>query len=356
MSTSWTKRALTAGLVLATLFGFSGCTPLGIGHGSMKITALMSDSAGLFVGNDVGVLGVTVGKVTAIKPHGTNVEVEMSVNSDQPIPANAGAVVVARSVATDRYVEITPVYHGGAKMADGAVIAQDETRTPVDFDDVLGALNTFATGIAGSKGTKDAIANILKSGSEALSGHGEEFNKAVTSLGGAVDSISQQRGNITSTVKSLDTLATTIAANQQLVKDFITHVSRASSLLAGERANFRSALRSLSTAVAQVADFAHTNRQGLVSSLNQSTDLLTQLLTKRDRLTEILRVMPLTLQNLERIYDKGRLRVRVDPLVLTPIGGLVNSLCSSLPTDVCAAFGPSLFNLSNLLQLLGVGK
>jgi phospholipid/cholesterol/gamma-HCH transport system substrate-binding protein len=349
------KRLTSAAVLLAMLFGFTGCTPP-LTDGKITITALMSDSAGLFVGNDVGVLGVTVGKVTAIKPDGTNVRVEMSVNSDQPIPADAGAVVVARSVATDRYVELTPVYHGGAKMADGAVIAQDQTRTPVDFDDVLGALNTFATGIAGSKETQGAIKNILQSGSEALSGKGEEFNKAITSLGGAVDSISGQRGNITSTVKSLDTLASTIAANQQLVKDFITQVSRASALLAGERTNFQSSLRSLSKAVALVADFAHTNRQQLVTSLNQSTDLMTSLLTKRDRLTEILRVMPLTLQNLGAIYHDGRLRVRVDPLVLTPLGGFINTMCTAIPTDVCAAFGPSLLNLQNILQLLGVGR
>jgi phospholipid/cholesterol/gamma-HCH transport system substrate-binding protein len=350
------KRLLTAVLLLGMLLGSSGCTPVVGGGGSITITALMSDSAGLFVGNDVGVLGVKVGHVISIEPDGTRVRVRMSVDADQPIPEGAGAVVVARSVATDRYVELTPVYHGGPRMADGTVIAQDLTRTPVDFDDVLGALNTFATGIAGSKDTQGAIANILKSGSQALSGKGEELNKAVTSLGGAVNSISQQRGNITSTVTSLDTLASSIAANQQLVKNFITQVSRASALLAAERTNFQTSLRSLGKAVALVADFAHTNRQGLVTALDQSTDLMRSLLTKRDRLGEILRVMPLTLQNLGAIYHDGRLRVRVDPLVLTPLAGLVNSLCTAIPTDVCAAFGPSLLNLQNLLTLLGVGR
>jgi phospholipid/cholesterol/gamma-HCH transport system substrate-binding protein len=349
------KKLMSLVVLLAMLFGFSGCTPVG-GAGSIKITALMSDSAGLFVGNDVGILGVSVGKVTAIEPAGTHVRVEMSIDADQPVPANAGAVVVARSVATDRYVELTPVFHGGKKMADGAVIAQSLTRTPVDFDDVLGALNTFATGIAGTKETQNAIKNILKSGSTALDGKGEDFNRAVTALGGAVDSISSQRGNITSTVKSLDGLTSTIAANQELVRTFVTQVSKASDLLADERANFQSSLRSLSSAVALVADFAHTNRQQLVTSLSQSTDLMKSLLTKRDRLTEILQVMPLTLQNLGAIYHNGRLRVRLDPLVITPIGGLANSLCTMIPTDICAAFGPSLLNLANLLQLLGVGK
>lgn len=348
------KRLLGYGILVATILGFTGCTPPVVGGGTMTITALMTDSAGLFVGNDVGILGVPVGKVTDIKPDGANVRVTLEVDADRAVPADAGAVVVARSVATDRYVELTPVYSAGPKMADGALIDASKTRTPVDFDDVLGALNTFATGIVGSKETQNAITNILKAGSGALDGQGEQFNRAVTALGGAVDSISGQRGNITATVKSLDVLTGSIAANQQLAREFISQVSNASALLAAERKNFQQSLRSLSSAVASIADFAHTNRQQLVTALSDSTELTSSLLTKRDRLTEILRVMPVTLQNLHNIYSDGRLVVRLDPLVITPVGGLVNTLCSSTQTQFCAAFGPSLLNLNNLLALLGL--
>jgi len=260
--------------------------------------------------------------------------------------------VVARSVATDRYVELTPVYHAGPRLADGAVIPEPLTRTPVDFDEVLEALNDFATGIAGAKGTRNAVANILQAGSQAVSGKGELFNRTITSLGGAVSSISGQRDDIAGTVKSLDTLTGTIAANQQLVRDFVTQVSRASALLADERTNFRAALRALSRAVALVADFAHQNRQQLVTSLDRSSALMTSLLTKRGDLTEILSVMPLTLQNLQRTLHHGRIRVRVDPLVLTPLGGLINAMCTKTATDTCAKFGPSLLNVQNLIALL----
>ena len=347
------NRLVRLALTVALAFGLSGCSPL-LGH-NITVTALMADSAGLFVGNDVGVLGVPVGTVTSIEPEGTRVRVTMSIDRDQPVPADAGAVVVARSVATDRYVELTPVYHAGPRLADGAVIPEPRTRTPVDFDEVLEALNTFTTGIAGAKGTRGAIADILKEGSEAVDGRGELFNRAITSLGGAVDSISAQRENISGTITSLDTLTATIAANQQLVRDFVTQVSRASTLLADERANFRSAMRSLSSAVALVADFAHQNRQQLVRSLDQSTDLMTSLLTRRSDLTEILRVMPVTLQNLHAIYHKGRLRVRVDPLVLTPLPSLLDPLCDLTSKDYCSLFGPSLLNLQNLIELLTGG-
>jgi phospholipid/cholesterol/gamma-HCH transport system substrate-binding protein len=347
------KTLLRVGLVLAALVGLSGCTP--VFGGRITVTALMSDSAGLFVGNDVGVLGVPVGRVTSIKPEGTRVRVTMSVDSDQPLPADVGAVVVARSVATDRYVELTPVYHSGPRLADGAVIQQPRTRTPVDFDEVLAALNDFTAGIAGSKETRGAVANILEQGSKAVDGKGVLFNRAITSLGAAVNSISGQRQDISGTVTSLDTLTGTIAANQELVRDFVTQVSRASRLLADERTNFRAALRSLSRAVALVAEFAHQNRQQLVTSLDRSTAMLSSLLTRRADLTEILRVMPVTLQNLHAILHHGRLRVRVDPLVLTPLPGLLNPLCNATPKDLCALFGPSLLNLQNLIGLLTGG-
>ncbi|MGO4257287.1 MCE family protein [Marmoricola sp. RAF53] len=349
------KKLITFGLLLG-LLAAGGCGFGPVGRDTITVTALMTDSAGLFVGNDVGVLGVKVGTVESITPEGTHVRVKLSVDADQPVPADAGAVVVARSVATDRYVELTPVYHQGARMKDGAVIEQPRTRTPVDFDDVLGALNTFATGIAGSKESKDAIKNLLASGSKALSGQGTDLNAAITSLGGAVNTVSGQRENITSTVTSLDTLTGTIAANQQLVRTFVTQVSQASGMLAAERLNFQAALRALTRAVTLIADFAHQNRQQFVTSLNQSTALMKSLMTKKQDLSEILRVMPVTLQNLKGLNHDGRLLVRVDPMVLTPLGGLTNSLCTKLPTDVCAALGPSLLNLQNLFQLLGLNK
>jgi phospholipid/cholesterol/gamma-HCH transport system substrate-binding protein len=349
------KKILSALLIVALLVGVGGCTP-SFG-GKMKITALMKDSAGLFEGNEVGILGVPVGKVTSIKPEGDHVRVTMEIDEGQSVPADAGAVVVARSVATDRYVELTPVYHSGAKMRDGAVIDEAKTRTPVDFDDVLAALNTFAKGISGSKETKDAIKRILASGSRAVNGKGEDFNRAITSLGSAVDTFSSQRENIASTVRSLDALTTAIAGNQQLVRTFITSVSQASKLLADERQNFRATLVSLGDAVTLVADFAHQNRQELVKTLNQSTAIMQTLLDKKDQLTETLRVMPVTLQNLAAMLHGDRLMVRVDPTVILPgVATVVNQMCSSPQANtLCAAFGPSLLNLNNLLALLGLG-
>ena len=115
-------RVLGLALLSVVLMLTASCSSLPFSGGKMEVTAYFEDSAGLFVGNDVGILGVTVGKITSIEPDGDQVKVTMEVDDDYDVPADAGAVVVARSVATDRYVELTPVYRKGPKMEDGAEI------------------------------------------------------------------------------------------------------------------------------------------------------------------------------------------------------------------------------------------
>ncbi len=331
----------------AMLLGMSGCSPLGSGR--ITVTALMGDSAGLFVGNDVGILGVRVGRVTAIKPEGTQVRVTMEIDKDQPVPAGAGAVVVARSVATDRYVEMTPVYKGGPRLEDGAVIDQDRTRTPVDFDDVLSALNSLATGIVGKGPTANAVGNIINSGADALEGKGVAFNQAVTSLSKAVDGLSGQRGNISQTVASLDTLTKTIAANQATVRTFINQVAAASQMLAEERKNFRTALRSMSEAVEIVAVFARDNRSQVIKSFDQATDLMQSMMKEKATVAQLLETMPLALQNLQKINDNGWLRVVLDPTSLLPLLNIISGLCGISPIPVCTMLHPLLQTLQDLL-------
>jgi phospholipid/cholesterol/gamma-HCH transport system substrate-binding protein len=330
-------RLLLAGLlVLALSTSLAGCMPSNPLKNTITVTAYFPDSAGLFVGNDVGVLGVPIGKITEIEPAGIEVKVTMEVDGDRAIPADAGAAVVARSVATDRYVELTPVYAGGPKLGDGAEIAREKTVTPVDFDDVLAALNTFATGISGSKEGTKAIQDIINNGEAAFRGNGELFNGTIKSLAEAVTGVSGQRKDLSQTLVSLDILVNEIADNEGTARTFIQQVSRASRMLADERLNFRSALRALDRAVTVVADFAVTNRDQVVDAIGGTSKVFRTMLRKQKQLTEILEVMPLAMQNLTRVVTPdGRAPVRVPPKVILPFGTQIEQLCETLPGPIC---------------------
>lgn len=334
MRTRHILRSVGALVAVAAVLLTSGCGVVG-GGDKITVKAYLADSAGLFVGNDVGILGVTVGEITAIEPEGDKVLVTMEIDGDQPVPADAGAVVVARSVATDRYVELTPVFHDGdKKMADDTTIPLEKTQTPVDFDQVLASLNEFATGIGGNAKTTKAVQRFIDAGTRALQGRGPLLNQTIHSLADGVDGIASQREDVAATLKSLDVLLTTIASNESTARAFIQQVSRASKLLADERENFRQALRSLDSAVTTVAKFAVDNRQAIVDNVNGSTRLMKTVLSKQERLAEILRVMPVALQNL-RMIQGDRLPVRINPLILDPLGGVLQTVCNQLPLNLC---------------------
>ena len=88
-----------------------------------------------------------------------------------------------------------------------------------------------------------------------------------------------------------------------------------------------------------VAQFAVDNRAQIVEALNGSTRVMKTILEKQRSLTEILRVLPLALQNLDRARSGDRIPVTFDPLVLTPLGGILQDICDRLPPAICALFG-----------------
>lgn len=101
--------------------------------GSTSLTVMFRNSAGLYVGDEVMVLGVPVGKVDAITPGPNGVQVALTVDG-QPIPKDAKAAIIAPTLVTGRYVQLVPPYTGGDTLADGSEIPIDRTATPVEFE------------------------------------------------------------------------------------------------------------------------------------------------------------------------------------------------------------------------------
>lgn len=358
-----TTRTLTrtlAGTAVLLLSVLTGCSALpdavpGGGPDTIRVTALMQDSAGLFEGNDVGVLGVPIGTVTSIEPAGEVVRVELEIDADRKVPVDAVAAVIARSVATDRYVELTPAWTSGPVLADGDVIATENTRTPVDFDEVLGALEGLATGIAGDEQTTEAVRRFVSAAEGAFVGNGRLLNDTIGSLADAGTSLSSQREQVGDTIGALDDLVETVATNRATVRRFVDQVSAATVLLDQERGNVRSSLDALDRAVRVVAEFAVDNRAETVSSLQSTTRVLRSVLERRADLEEVLEVMPLALQNLQQTEDDGRLVVRLQSTALLPLGDALADLCASLPLGLCELLGgtdPGL-DLGGLGGLLG---
>ena len=85
--------AIGAAAILLIAIGWTVLRPVG----SYRVTAFFTETVGLYPGSDVRVLGIPIGTITDIVPLGDKVRVEMSIDDDYDVPADADAIVLAPS-------------------------------------------------------------------------------------------------------------------------------------------------------------------------------------------------------------------------------------------------------------------
>src|SRR3712207_6161894 len=125
-------------LLVAGYFVFNQPEP------TRTVTAHFPRAVSVYEGTDVRVLGVNVGRVTAVIPEGNSVRVEMEYDAEVDLPADAKAAIITPTLVADRFVQLTPVYTGGRKLEDGADIPLPDTGVPVELDRIYASLRDLS--------------------------------------------------------------------------------------------------------------------------------------------------------------------------------------------------------------------
>jgi virulence factor Mce-like protein len=261
-------------------------------------------------------------------------------------------VVVSRSVATDRYVELTPVYATGPTMPDGATIGTDRTRTPVEFDELMGSLRTISKDLAGDKGSQP-IKRALQGTAAALDGNGERIAGALDDLATTLEAANASSDDFTSTVENLDRFTAVLAANDRLAREFTQDVAEATELLADEKDSLEATFRSMTKLLRVVTAFIHEHRDEIGSQLADLTVVAQALVSENDNLAELLETMPLMMQNGPRAIEPDlHMNFLTRPGDLLPTEAAFAQLCSHFPEGFCTPFSGAAQQLFDVIRLL----
>jgi virulence factor Mce-like protein len=264
------------------------------------VTAHFAKAVGLYPGSSVRVLGVKVGTVRSITPDGDTVTVVMDLPVGTPIPADATAVIIPPSLVSDRYVEMTPVYTGGATLADGADLDRSHTMTPVELDDILASLDSLLVAL-GPKGANKtgSLGHLIDVGAHTLGkGGGKDLNDTIVNLAQAVRTLADNRDDLAGVITNLGAFTHTLAKNDAQIRTLTGHLADATSFLAGERDILGEALRNLSIALGEVASLVREHRAELGADVHALADVAQVVVKHRDSLIEALDVLPLGTTNL----------------------------------------------------------
>jgi virulence factor Mce-like protein len=304
-----------------------------------RYSAVFSGVVGLYEDNDVRVLGVKVGHVDEVIPQGDSVRVDMLVDRTIDIPANAKAVIVAPSLVSDRYVQFTPAYTGGDTMAEGTLLTQDRTATPLEVDDLYASLNRVSVTLGPNGANKDgALADLLNTLAANAEGNGEALNETVTQLSQMAETLSGSDEDLFATVDNLAKFTGALAASDDQVNQFSEQAAEVSRFLADERGDLAAAVQQLGIALSAVQQFINDNRAHIKTNVDKLAAITQVLVDQRAALSEVLDVAPVALSNIINSYNgsSGTLDARADlnELAQPPIVMICNMVRQGTPNEL----------------------
>lgn len=308
---------------------------------SIRLHADFAQADGMFVGSNVAILGVHVGRVERLEPMGDRVRLTMSLPADTKVPANVEAWVMSPNVVSDQYVELTPPYRSGGTIADGAVIPVERTHSPIKWDKLVKSVNELLVTFGPQGANSDSsVGRVLEDGAKILKGRGPQVRKAILSLSQASDVVNGELPDIEALLKNLDALVQVLADNRGTVDSLTSSVDSVSAELAEQEGNIATAIESLSGVLTEVGQLVDKHGKSMSRSIKRLAGVSVELARHQRELVEILDTMPLGAENLSRaITDDGRLRVRLNFSTNSEQSERMAQLCDNISLWFCTGRG-----------------
>jgi phospholipid/cholesterol/gamma-HCH transport system substrate-binding protein len=229
----------------------------GHGPGSYDIVVQLPDVATLPQNSPVMIDDVTVGSVSGIdavqRPDGTfYAAVQLSLDSNVNLPANATAKVAQTSLLGSQHIELAAPADqpGEGKLKQGSEIPLDRTGRYPTTEEVLSSL-----GVVVNKGNLGALQDITDETYNAVAGRAGSFTDLLPRLAELTLSLDRQTTDIIAAAEGLDRFAGILAKSKDNIGRTLDSLPEALNVLNNNRANIVdafTALRSFATVGARI--------------------------------------------------------------------------------------------------------
>jgi phospholipid/cholesterol/gamma-HCH transport system substrate-binding protein len=162
------------GLLLYLWISFGGTVPFA--PAGYRFSVEFSQATELGAQAQVNISGVTVGRVVSVglnrRTGLTKAVIEIKPQF-APRPANTRAILRAKTLLGETFVELSPGNPNGPKLPDGGMLPQGQVSPTVQLDQIF---STF------DPATRQAFQTWMQQGGIALTNRGEQFNAAFADL------------------------------------------------------------------------------------------------------------------------------------------------------------------------------
>jgi phospholipid/cholesterol/gamma-HCH transport system substrate-binding protein len=295
------------------------------------VVAYFPAANALYAGDKVQIMGLRVGSIDKIEPVGDKMRVTFHYQNKYKVPANASAVILNPTLVASRAIQLEPPYKGGPVMADNAVIPEERTQVPVEWDQLRNSITNIISKLGPTpEQPKGPFGEAIESFANGLAGKGKQINTTLNSLSQALTALNQGRGDFFAVVRSLALFvnalhqddAQFVALNQNLA-DFTTHLAHSDSDLANAVQQFDGLLTT-------IRPWLDQNRAVLTQDVNNLAEVTNTILQpdSLNGLETALHVVPTAAANINQIYHPSHGSVVAIPAIT--FSNPLQFICSSI--------------------------
>ncbi|MBV8785999.1 MAG: MCE family protein [Mycobacterium sp.] len=293
-------------------------------------TAYFTEANGLFVGDEIRILGVAVGVVDKIEPQPTSSRVTFSVDKQYAVPADARAAILSPSLVTPRAIQLVPAYSGGPKLSPGASIPLSRTAVPVEWDDFRKQLEKLTEALQPtSPDGVNSLGEFINSAADNVRGQGDTAHDTVMKLSAAISALGDHADDIFSTVRNLQLLVTALSSSSDLLASFNQNLAGVTTLLTNTPNEVANAVKGLDGALIDVRDFLAENREAMGVTFDRLGSVTTALNDSRMDVKQILHIAPTVFQNFLNIYQPAQ-SAMTGIIALNNFADIPQWICSSI--------------------------
>ena len=301
------RIAIAAALVLALIAGIVVVASGGGVVGRTHLVAYFDNSNGIFVGDEVRIVGVPVGEIDKIEPEPQRVKISFWLDDQYKVPADAKAVILSPTLVTSRAIQLTPAYTSGPVMADNTVIGQDRTAVPVEFDDFRNQLQKLNDALQPAQpGGVSPLGALVNTTADNLRGQGATIRDTIIKLSQAISALGDHSNDLFTTLKNLSILVSALHGSSDLLAKLNQNLANVTHLVANDPNEVANAVRDLGDLAGELSSFVNQNRESLGTTSDKLASVSAALKDSIPDIKEVLHVAPDTLQNFLNIYQPAQ--------------------------------------------------
>jgi phospholipid/cholesterol/gamma-HCH transport system substrate-binding protein len=295
------------------------------------VVAYFPEANALYSGDKVQIMGLPVGAIDKIEPAGDKMRVTFHYSNRYKVPANASAVILNPTLVASRAIQLEPVYKGGPVLADNAVIPQERTQVPTEWDELRNSVTNIISKLGPTlEQPKGPFGDAIESLADGLAGKGKQINTTLTSLSQALTALNEGRGDLFAVVRSLALFVNALHQDDQQFVALNQNLADLTTRLTHSDTDLANATQQIDSLLPTLRPFLSKNREVLTKSVNNLASATTRLLQpdSLNGLETALHVLPTAAANIDAIYHPAHGSVVAIPSIT--FANPMQFICSSI--------------------------